>query len=189
MGSALGSLSSLINEMDAYSSQESAHPHTVMRKRKDSKTQKSKEDPQLNCAMTPAEQSTEPCQRQDDIAGKKRKASEQVASTKSSLPNECEVENPEGDVKPDSEIKIENQNGSRNISQQAPILDDEEVQFVGFRPGGKRRNWDLESWAARGMFVPLNLTPEERRKAQQNSVKGNGVVGGVAVQKKATGAT
>ena len=186
MGSALGSLSSLINEMDAYSSQESAHPPTVMRKREDSKTQKSK-DPQLNCAMTPAEQSTEPCQRQDDIAGKKRKASEQVASTKSSLPNECEVENPEGDVKPDSEIKIENQKGSRTISQQAPILDDEEVQFVGFTPGGKRRNWDLESWAARGMFAPL--TPEERRKVQQNSLKGNGVVGGVAVQKKATGAT
>ena len=53
MGSALGSLSSLINEMDAHSSQESAHPPTVMRKREDSKTQKSK-DPQINCAMTPA---------------------------------------------------------------------------------------------------------------------------------------
>ena len=58
-----------------------------------------------------------------------------------------------------------------------------------FRPEGKRQKREMESWTGREEYVPLNLTPEQLKKAQENALKINGVIDDVAVQKKATETT
>ena len=60
------------------------------------------------------------------------------------------------------------------------------MQFMDFRPEGKRQKCGMESWTTRGMYVPFNLTPEELKKAQEHAVKIHGHVGDVAAQKKTT---
>ena len=47
----------------------------------------------------------------------------------------------------------------------------------------------MESWTGREEYVPLNLTPEQLKTAQENALKINGVIDDVAVQKKATETT
>ena len=54
-----------------------------------------------------------------------------------------------------------------------------------FRPEGKRQKREMESWIGREEYVPLNLTLEHLKRAQENALKINGVVDDVAVQKKA----
>ena len=80
---------------------------------------------------------------------------------------------------------MENQNELGTISQQAPVYDDDEVQFMELLPARKRQKWDMESWTERGMYVPLKLTPEELKQAQENALRINGVVDDEATQKKA----